>query len=75
MTRRAPKPTEPDRRDERIVELELRFMHQQALLEELSSVLFAQQTTIDRLDGRVKDLERRIADLGEPIPIEKPPHY
>lgn len=67
--------SKPDPRDERIVELEVRFTHQQALLDELSSVLFAQQTTIDRLEGRVKDLERRIADLGEPIHVEKPPHY
>lgn len=64
-----------DARDERIVELEVRFTHQQALLDELSSVLFAQQSTIDRLEGRVRDLERRIADLGEPIHVEKPPHY
>jgi uncharacterized coiled-coil protein SlyX len=60
---------------ERLIELEMKFMHQAALLDELSGVLYAQQTLVDRLDSRVKDLERRLADLGDPVPIEKPPHY
>jgi SlyX protein len=76
MTARRTGPSEAAKaRDARLVELEVKFTHQQALLDELSGVLFAQQTFIDKLEARVKDLERRLADLGEPIPTEKPPHY
>ena len=62
--------------DPRVVELEVRFMHQQEMLESLSEVLVRQQSEMVRLDKRIKDLERRLEDAGSERPgIEKPPHY
>lgn len=59
----------------RIIDLELKFMEQQRLLEEMSSVLFAQQRLVDGLAQRVERLEGRLRDLGDAIPNEPPPHY
>lgn len=63
---------------QRIDELELRFMEQQRLLEELSAVLYAQQRTLDLAVSRVEQLEKKLA--GEPGVVdaradERPPHY
>ena len=62
--------------DARVVELEVRFMHQKEMLESLSEVLVGQQAQMQRLDKRIKNLERRLEDMGgDAPPIEKPPHY
>ena len=64
--------------DERIVALEMHAAQQEALLEDLSSVLHQQQREIQtlqeevrRLMGRVDQAESRVST---PRP-EKPPHY
>ncbi len=62
----------------RVDELELRFMEQQRLLEELSTVIYAQQRTMDLAFSRVEQLEKKLA--GEPGLVdaradERPPHY
>lgn len=64
----------------RLVELEVRYTHQERALEELSDVVYRQQQLIDTLERRVKALEKRLVDLGEPVPArdpkdEVPPHY
>ncbi len=65
--------------DQRLTELEIRYTHQAELLTELSSVLYEQQRVMAKLEARVKELERRLADEGPggdgPIPNEPPPHY
>jgi SlyX protein len=65
--------------EERIIELEERYTHQQALLEELSGVLFAQQKTLDALKAEVEALKKRLEGfepgLVEVDPDERPPHY
>jgi SlyX protein len=64
--------------ESRIVELELRYMQQQELLQELSEVLYAQQREVDVLRAEVEQLKKKLQ--GEPGLVdarqhEKPPHY
>jgi SlyX protein len=62
----------------RIIELELRFMQQQELLQELSDVLYGQQRLIDALKAEVELLKKRLeADPGlvDAKQQERPPHY
>jgi SlyX protein len=62
--------------EERIVELEIRFTHQQRTLEELSEVLHEQARTIDRLKKELLALRQRLDAGPEENPAnERPPHY
>ena len=65
--------------EERIVELELRFTEQQALLGELSDVLYAQGKALERLEAEVAALRGKLAaaepGLLEATDEEQPPHY
>ena len=64
--------------ESRLIELEIRFTHVKALLDEMSDVLFAQQRLIDRLEGRLREIERRpTGDDGATSDdvTERPPHY
>ncbi|MCK6531671.1 MAG: SlyX family protein [Polyangiaceae bacterium] len=70
-------PADPEAR---VVELEVRFTHQDRALSEMSDVVYRQQQLIDQLERRVKALEKRLADIGEPstprdITDDVPPHY
>lgn len=62
----------------RVTELELRFMEQQDLLEQLDTELVASNARAELLEKRVKRLEET---LQEVLPLvttpgnEKPPHY
>ena len=64
--------------EERLIDLEIRYTHMKAQLEELSDVLFSQQRTIDALEKRLREMERQTAEEGQ-MPagsgIERPPHY
>ena len=64
--------------ESRLVELELRYMQQQELLQQLSDVLYAQQRELDTLRAEVEYLTKKVE--GEPGLVdarqqEKPPHY
>lgn len=64
--------------ESRIVELELRYMQQQELLQELSDVLFTQRKELDTLRAEVEALKKKLE--GDPGLVdarqhEKPPHY
>lgn len=64
--------------ESRIVELELRYMQQQELLQELSDVLYAQRRELDMLRAEVEQMRKKLE--GEPGLVdarqhEKPPHY
>ena len=61
--------------ERRIIDLELKFMEQSRLLEEISHVLFAQQKLVDALTQRLDRLEGRLRDMGDAVPNEPPPHY
>ena len=67
---------DPSRVDARIVDLELRFMQQEKLLDELNGVVIAQQRELDRLSAEVKTLrEQVLAGPEGPPKDERPPHY
>lgn len=59
----------------KITDLEVRYTHQQRLLDELSTVVYEQSRVIAKLESRVADLEKRIRGVEEPIGDEPPPHY
>ena len=64
--------------EERVVELESRFMEQQSVIEDLSDVVYAQQKVIDSLLARVDQLEKKLAEqhgTAEAPADEVPPHY
>ena len=59
--------------DDRLTDLEMRFMEQQVLLEELSDLIREQRTLIDQLK---LDLVRVAQQIEPPeSPNERPPHY
>jgi SlyX protein len=62
----------------RIIELELRYMQQAELLQQLSDTLYAQQQELNALRVEVDLLKRKLE--GEPGLVdakqqERPPHY
>ncbi len=62
----------------RLIELELRYMQQAELLQQLSDALYAQQRELDSLKAEVAQLQRKLE--GEPGLVdarqqERPPHY
>jgi len=72
--------TELDRALARIVELEVRYSHQEAALNELSDVLYRQQQLIDVANRRLRALERKLSGVDEGVAPrdpkdEVPPHY
>lgn len=64
--------------ESRLIELELRYMQQSELLQQLSDVLYEQQRSLDALRAEVDLLKRKLE--GEPGLVdakqqERPPHY
>lgn len=59
--------------DKRITDLEVRYMHLEKLVHELSDVVAEQQKAIDKLTLAVKAQSERLQ--GGTAPDEKPPHY
>jgi SlyX protein len=64
--------------ESRLIELELRYMQQAELLQQLSNVLYAQQQAMDALKAEVDLLKRKLE--GDPGLVdarqqERPPHY
>jgi SlyX protein len=62
----------------RLIELELRYMQQAELLQQLSDVLYAQQQELGALRAEVDHLKRKLE--GDPGLVdarqqERPPHY
>lgn len=62
----------------RLMELELRYMQQAELLQQLSDVLYTQQKALDTLKAEVEQLKSKLA--GDPGLVdarqhERPPHY
>jgi SlyX protein len=64
--------------EERITELELRYTEQQAALQALSDVVYAQGKTLDALRIELDQLRRRMEaepGLVDARGDERPPHY
>ncbi len=63
---------------ERLTELELRFMEQQATLQALSDVVYAQARALDALSAEVQQLTKKLQaepGLVDASEKERPPHY
>lgn len=61
--------------EQRLNDLEVRYTHQQALIEDLSDLIRDQHMLITRLKNRIDMLEERADSQATEIPNEPPPHY
>ena len=62
--------------EQRVVDLELRYMRAEKMLQDLSDVIILQQKAIDRLTSDLASIRERVPDApGDAIPNERPPHY
>jgi SlyX protein len=64
--------------ESRLMDLELRYMQQSELLQQLSDVLYTQQRALDALKAEVERLKSKLE--GDPGLVdakqqERPPHY
>lgn len=61
--------------EERITELEIRYTHQQDLLQQLSDIIAQQGREIDGLRAALDTMKRQADAAGVTPPNEPPPHY
>lgn len=66
--------------DQRIIDLEIKFSHQEDFLHQLNQVVIAQQDAISRMEKEILDLKRNINSEGgvqstRSLADDKPPHY
>jgi SlyX protein len=66
--------------EERITDLEIRFMHQERTIHELSNTVYRQQQVIERLERELQQLIAQVRmefpSLTRPVEEEEPPpHY
>lgn len=63
------------------VDLEIKLTYLEETVQEMNTIVFRQQQTIDKLDKALKNLQLRVDQLedtkqtGGDLPHEKPPHY
>ena len=70
--------TEKEATEARLVELEIKFTQQQALLDDLSGVVHQQEKALTQLRAELARLQGRLGVIEEREPraaSEKPPHY
>jgi SlyX protein len=66
--------------EERIIELEIQFTHQDDTIADLNDVILSQQKTIDSLESRLLKIESAIksvslSNIKDPSEESSPPHY
>lgn len=66
--------------EERIIDLEIRFSHQDDFLTKLNEVVLSQGKLIERLEKELLDLKRStnldtLVDPNRTLLDDKPPHY
>ncbi len=66
--------------DEKIINLEIKFAHQDNFLNQLNDIIITQQKSIERLEKEILDLKgnmnvRNIVDANRSLSDDKPPHY
>ena len=66
--------------DQRIIDLEIKFSHQEEFIQQLNQVVIAQQDAIARMEKEILDLKRNINSEGgvqstRSLADDKPPHY
>ena len=71
---------DPVMTSEKLIDLEMRFTHQEKTVEQLSEVVFEQGKLIEELKLACASLAGRLSSVAESIPRdeqvdEKPPHY
>jgi SlyX protein len=61
--------------EQRIVDLELRFMRAERTIDDLNDVILAQGREIDRLAAEVRTLREHASAAEDAPKNERPPHY
>ena len=66
--------------EESIIDLEIRFSHQDHFLDQLNKIVNDQQKVIERLEKEILDLKRNVNSENGVAPTrtlqdDKPPHY
>ena len=66
--------------EDKLVDMEIRFAHQQDHIEQLDRIIYQQQQTIDALADRLGQIEKRLksateANILKPEEDSPPPHY
>lgn len=66
--------------EDRLVDMEIRYAHQQDHIEQLDRIIYQQQQTIDALAERLGHIEKRLKSATEsnilkPEEESPPPHY
>lgn len=66
--------------EERMINLEIRYSHQEEFLSQLNKIVTDQQKTIERLQKEVLDLKGSMnltnsVDAHRTLKDDKPPHY
>ncbi len=66
--------------ENKLIDMEIRFAHQQDHIEQLDQVIYRQQQAIDRLQEKLAQLEKRMQTVVEtnilkPEEDSPPPHY
>jgi len=65
----------PGEPTERLIDLEMRLMHQEQLIEQLDGVVVRQQGEIEELQREVKRLKEQVLSGRTEDVNEPPPHY
>ena len=66
--------------ENKIIDIEIRFAHQQDHIEQLDQVIYQQQQIIDQLKEKLQLLEKRLkasmdSNILKPEEDSPPPHY
>ncbi len=65
--------------EKRFIDIEVKILQQELLLEELHQVLYKQQSTIDHLEAQLSNILKRVQGEEGAEEIgphdQKPPHY
>ena len=61
--------------EKRIINLEIKFTHQDDLINHLNKIVAGQQFTIDSLLKEIKELKLETTNSSSHFQNEKPPHY
>ena len=61
--------------ENRIIDLEIKFTHQEDLLAQLNEIVTKQQFTIDKLKKDLMELKINSLHSEGEVSNEKPPHY
>lgn len=61
--------------EERITNLEIKFLHQEDFIDQLNQIVTQQQQQIERLEKEMLGLRSILEGVGESPQAQKPPHY